>query len=195
MSKVGDDREWSEDQWLDLVQYLVDHGLVTWQEVAAAVLGELNPPQVGTAIASKATFKAKFPPRKAWQAVKAWFYSQSGRCETCGTRLHLEAEHILSREELGDDADVLENLQLLCKRCNAVKRPSHKHAGETFLTAQAALMWILLVIRPRNYGEYKALCRNYGLTMADIRFQEAWAQAVWLARQGEYEIDEDIDQA
>lgn len=188
---VADDRSWSEDQWLDLVQDLVNRGLVTWQEVAAAVLGEFNPPQVGTGVASKSSFKARFPPRKAWQAVKEWFYSQSGQCDECGTRLHLEAEHIRSREELGDDADTLENLQLLCKRCNAVKRPSHKQAGKTFLTAQAALMWILLVLRPTTYRQYRDLCREYGLTMADIRFQEAWAQAVWLSRHGEYVIEDE----
>ena len=187
---MTDDRSWSEDQWLDLVQDLVDRGLVTWQEVASAVLGELNPPQVGTGVASKASFKAQFPPRKAWQAVKKWFYAQSGQCEDCGTRLHLEAEHVRSREELREEADRLDNLQLLCKRCNAIKRPSHRHAGETFLTAQAALMWILLVRRPTTYRQYRDLCREYGLTMADIRFQEAWAQAVWLSRHGEYVIED-----
>lgn len=188
---VDADRSWSEDQWLDLVQDLVDRGLVSWREIASAVLGELNPPQVGTGVASKSSFKARFPPRKAWQAVKEWFYSQSGQCEDCGTRLHLEAEHIRSRDELGEDADTLENLQLLCKRCNAVKRPSHKQAGKTFLTAQAALMWILLVLRPTTYHQYRDLCREYGLTMADIRFQEAWAQALWLSRQGEYVIEDE----
>jgi hypothetical protein len=50
-------------------------------------------------------------------------------------------------------------------------------------------MWILLVERPRTRAEYKTLCRAHGLTMADIRFDEGWAMAEWLARVGKYEID------
>jgi len=50
-------------------------------------------------------------------------------------------------------------------------------------------MWILFVKRPTVYQEFKKLCRDYGLTMADIRFQEAWAMAHWLKRDGLYTID------
>src|SRR5690606_23163392 len=113
-----------------------------------------------------------------------------GRCEDCGTFLQLEGEHRLPTNEYGKAADRLDNMQLLCKRCNAKKRPSHKNAGVTFLTAQSALMWLLLVHRPRTYKEFEQLCRAYGLTMANIRFQEAWALAIWLSREGRYEIDE-----
>jgi hypothetical protein len=77
-------------------------------------------------------------------------------------------------------------MQLLCKRCNAKKRPSHKRAGLTHLTAEAGLMWLLLHFRPDTYEEYKFLCRAYGTTMADIRFQEAWALAEWLRSGGRY---------
>jgi len=45
---------------------------------------------------------------------------------------------------------------------------------------------LLLVFRPRTYDEYKALCKRYGFTMADIRFQEAWALAEWLKAAGRY---------
>ena len=51
-------------------------------------------------------------------------------------------------------------------------------------------MWILFVKRPQTYQEYEILCRNYGLTMANIRFKEAWAMARWLQREGRYSIDD-----
>ena len=52
-------------------------------------------------------------------------------------------------------------------------------------------MWLLFAKRPRTYQEYEHLCREYGLTMANIRFHEAWAMAHWLSREGLYEIDDD----
>src|SRR5579884_2397472 len=171
------DHEWTEDDWFGLLSELVDSGIVSWTEIANVTLGELNPPQVGTAVASKPSFQRHHPARRTWRAVRAWFYSRPGSCESvgCRTRMLLEAEHMVPRNELGDEADRLTNLQLLCKRCNAIKRPSHKNAGVTFLTAQTALMWILFTYQPRTYSEYKGLCREYGLTMADVRFQESWA--------------------
>jgi 5-methylcytosine-specific restriction endonuclease McrA len=179
-------RTWTEDQWRALVSSMVEQGLVKWSEVAAVTLGELNPPQVGTSLASNPNIKAQYPPRQAWQAVRQWFYDQPLGCRECGTLLKLEAEHIIPKEEQGDAADNLKNMQLLCKRCNAKKRPSHKNAGVTHLTAEAGLMWLLLVFRPKTYGEYESLCREYGMTMANIRFKEAWALAEWLRREGRY---------
>lgn len=187
-SKIKSDREWTEEEWQNLILTLIKEKIVKWVEVASTVLGALNPPQVGTAIASRKSFQKLFPPRKTWQAVKEWFYGRPGKCENCGTLLELEAEHIVPRKDLNEKADTLENLQLLCKRCNAKKRPSHKNAGKTFLTAQSALMWILFTYKPKTYDEYEKICRKYGLTMANIRFQEAWALAVWLSRIGKYKI-------
>jgi hypothetical protein len=80
-------------------------------------------------------------------------------------------------------------MTLRCRRCNVIRRPSHKQGGKTFLTAEAALMWILFVRRPRTYQRFEHLCREYGMTMANIRFQEAWAMAHWLQREGRYTID------
>jgi hypothetical protein len=77
----------------------------------------------------------------------------------------------------------------LCKRCNVVKRESHLLGGLSFHTAQSALMWILLVKKPGTYDAFEALCRRAGLTMASIRFQEAWAMAEWLRRDGLYPLD------
>jgi 5-methylcytosine-specific restriction endonuclease McrA len=179
-------RAWNESQWRQLVAELVDEGLVKWEEVASIVLGELNPPQVGTSLASNKNIQAQYEKRKAWQAVKAWFYDQPLGCRECGTLLKLEAEHIKPKETLGYAADRLDNMQLLCKRCNAKKRPSHKNAGQTHLTAEAGLMWLLLTFRPGTYEEFKQLCRSYGMTMADIRFQEAWALAEWLSHDSRY---------
>ena len=181
------DKEWSQKQWENLLDNMIKDGLVTWKEVTGTVLGQMNPSQVGTSLASNKRVQAFHEPRKVWQAVRAWFYSQPGRCVNCGTRLELQADHIVSRESKGDDR--LQNFQLLCRRCNVTKRPSHKKGGVTYLTAESALMWILFVYKPKTYDEYKILCREYGLSMADIRFQEAWAMARWLNKEGKYEID------
>lgn len=185
------DREWEDDDWRHLLDYLLSEELVTNREVASLVLGHLNPSQVGTSIASKKTFQAHFPPRKTWQAVRTWYYERTGKCIDCGTRLELQADHVIPREELGDDADRLENMALRCRRCNVIRRPSHTQGGLTFLTSEAALMWLLFTKRPKTYQEYEKLCRNYGLTMANIRFQEAWAMAKWLEKDGFYEISEE----
>ncbi|WP_203654644.1 HNH endonuclease [Demequina activiva] len=184
------DMDWAEGDWEQMLVYLVESGLVTYQEVAALVLGHLNPSQVGTSIASKKTFQAHYPPRKTMQAVLAWHINQEGVCVDCGTRLELQADHVETREEYGDAADRLENMTLRCRRCNVIRRPSHANGGKTFLTTESALMWILLVKRPGTYLEYERLCRNYGLTMANIRFKEAWAMAHWLQRVGLYTIDD-----
>ena len=185
------DSDWSEDHWRRLIDWLLESGLVTAREIASLVLGHLNPSQVGTSIASNKSFQAHFPPRKIMRAVIRWHFDQSGRCADCGARLELQADHIVPREKLGDAADRLDNMTLRCRRCNVIRRPSHKHGGETFLTAEAALMWILFTRRPRTYQVFEHLCRQYGMTMANIRFQEAWAMAHWLRREGKYEISYD----
>lgn len=185
------DNEWEEADWRHLLDYLLSEELVTNREVTSLVLGHLNPSQVGTSIASKKTFQKHFPPRKTWQAVREWYYGRTGKCIDCGTRLELQADHVIPREELGDDADRLDNMALRCRRCNVIRRPSHTKGGLTFLTSEAALMWLLFTKRPKTYQEYEKLCRAYGLTMANIRFQEAWAMAKWLEKDGFYEISEE----
>ena len=182
------DFDWSEKHWEEFLQYLVDSGLVSFKEITALVLGHLNPSQVGTSVASKKTFQAHYPPRKTMQAVLAWHINQLGKCVDCGTRLELQADHIVPREQLGDKADTLDNLALRCRRCNVIKRPSHTNGGKTFLTTESALMWILLFKKPTTYEEFESLCRDYGMTMANIRFKEAWAMAHWLSREGIYDM-------
>lgn len=184
--------DWSEEDWAEFVQSLVTEEIVTWNEIAMAVCGELNPPQVGTAIASNPSFQAKFPPRETMRNVMEWFYAQPGRCASCGTRLFLEADHIKPKQEFREsgrdetDADTLDNLQLLCKRCNVTKRPSHDLGGISFAPAQSVLIWLLLTERPAKKADFYKLCRAHGLTMANIRFDEAWAFAEWLKREGRY---------
>lgn len=183
------DSEWSEEHWEKFLHYLVDAGLVSFKEITALVLGHLNPSQVGTSIASKKTFQAHYPPRKTMKAVLAWHIDQLGKCVDCGTRLELQADHVVPREELGDKADTLDNLALRCRRCNVIKRPSHSNGGKTFLTTESALMWILLFKKPTTYKEFETLCRDYGMTMANIRFKESWAMAHWLYREGMYDME------
>lgn len=188
--------DWNENRWHEFVTEIVDHGLASWQDVAMTLCGALNPPQVGTAIASNKSFQKKFEPRETMKNVMAWFYSQEGVCKNCGTHLALEADHIKSKEEFVaegrdiEDADTLDNLQLLCKRCNVIKRPSHALGGISFAPAQSVLIWILLAHRPSRKSEFYSLCRRYGLTMANIRFDEGWAFAEWLSKKGRYTINE-----
>lgn len=181
--------EWTEAQWKQMLEGLIAQGLVSYEEITPLVLGQLNPSQVGTSIASNASFKSHYPKRECWKTVREWHFNQTGKCADCGTRLDLQADHIIPREELGAEADYVNNLTLRCRRCNVIKRPSHKNGGKTFLTAEAALMWILFTKQPATYQEFQQLCRNYGLTMANIRFEEAWAMAKWLEREGLYTID------
>lgn len=82
-------------------------------------------------------------------------------------------------------------MTLRCRRCNVVKRPSHKLGGKTFQTTEAALMWILFTRQPKTYQEFESYCRKYGMTMANVRFEEAWAMAKWLEKEGKYTIDKD----
>ena len=190
------DRFWEEGQWPTLLTGLVDSGFFTWKDVTVLALGQSNPPQVGTSIASNKNFQSNHRTvggTSVMQQVYEWLYGQTGRCQDCGSRLDLQADHIDPRQDAIDDpakVDRLENLTLRCRRHNVVRRRSHKLGGITHLTAESALMWILLVIRPRTYEDFGRLCRLYGMTMADVRFREAWAMAVWLAREGLYEIED-----
>jgi hypothetical protein len=198
---MAPDETWDETGWQAFVASLATDGILSWEEVAVCVLGELNPPQVGTSLASNENIKNRYPPRQAMRAVMEWFYAQDGRCQNCGRRIHIEVDHIVGKDEFireGRDpaeADTLDNLQLLCRRCNVIKRASHRLGGLSFATAQAALMWILLAERPRTRAEFERLCRAHGLTMADIRFEEAWAMAIWLTKAGMYELDEPISES
>ncbi len=177
------DKSWSEEQWHELVISLVDRQISDWRELAALILGHLNPSQVGTSLASSDGFKRRYGKGNTMRIVKDWAYRQTGRCEDCGSRFELQADHKRGREKFDDplEADFIENMTLRCRRCNVIRRPSHDYGGQTYLTAESALMWILLVIKPRTLLDFIRLCRIYGMTMSDIRMQEAWAMAHWLS--------------
>lgn len=178
------DADWKDGEWKGLLEALIERGMATWKDVTALVLGHLNPSQFGTSLASSDGFKRKYGKGNTMKVVMEWAYRQTGRCADCGTRLELQADHVEGREQFKDplEADFIENMTFRCRRCNVVRRPSHEFGGLTHLTAQAALMWILFVIRPRTLKDFTRMCRMYGMTMADIRMQEAWAMAHWLAR-------------
>ena len=188
------DDEWTESHWRSFIQQLISLGLFDWEEVAGSVLSRLNTPQVGTSM-TNARFQRNHGKGKTWSAVRDWLYKQQGVCVDCGTRLELQADHIRPKQdfiEKGEDpvdADYTGNITLRCRRCNVIRRPSHTQGGLTHQTAASALMWLLLTNRPKKYEDFEKMCRDYGLTMANIRFQEAWAVAHWLARVGLYEID------
>ncbi|MBP2508540.1 hypothetical protein J2855_002175 [Agrobacterium tumefaciens] len=182
-----------EEGWRAFVLDMVVKGLVSWEDVAVAVCGELNPPQVGTQVAN--AVKHNYPRGKAMREVWKWLYDQSGRCAISGKRLFLEADHKESKEQFlksGRDvkeADRLENFQLLTKRENVIKRGSHRLGGLSFAPAASVLIYILLEFKPKTIKEFIKICRSHGLTMSEIRMQEAWAFAIWLSRDGLYEIE------
>lgn len=165
--------------WSALLRLLVNDGIVTEKEIAEVVLGALNPPQVGTSLASKAVYQQQYPPRKTWIAVKGWFYGLGGRCFDCGTMLNLEVDHVVPRRDGG--LDRLDNHTLRCRRCNSARR--HANGRVTELTTGAALMYLMMTHRPKTYKEYESICRSYGLTVSSIRIQESWARAVWLKKE------------
>ena len=46
------DTNWTEQDWKKFLEILVDNNLMSYEEICASVLGLINPPQVGTSIAS-----------------------------------------------------------------------------------------------------------------------------------------------
>ena len=125
------DLTWSEDQWLELLQTIVESGVGSWKDITALVLGHLNPSQVGTSLASSEGFKRRYGKGNTMKIVMGWVYQQAGRCADCGSRLELQADHIQGRESFPDplDADFIENMTLRCRRCNVIRRPSHEPRG------------------------------------------------------------------
>jgi len=180
------DEQWSDDEWKALLSRLISDGLLSWKQITTLTLGHMNPSQVGTSLASSDGFKLKYGKGNVMARVMDWFYAQDGKCRDCGTRLELQADHNIPRESHDNplDADYIENMVLRCRRCNVIKRPSHEFGGQTHLTAETALMWILFSFRPRTLSDFIRMCRIYGMTMADVRMQEGWAMAHWLQHNG-----------
>ncbi len=184
-----DDENWNEENWNALLKTLVNYKLLSWKDIATLVLGNMNPSQVGTSLASSEGFKKRYGKGNTMSIVMKWFYEQDGKCADCGSRLELQADHSTPKESYKDpiDADFIENMVLRCRRCNVIKRPSHKFGGGTHLTAESALMWILFNFKPRILQDFNRMCRLYGMTMADVRMQEGWAMAMWLQAHADFE--------
>lgn len=178
-------KTWREGDWRDQVERLVADDLVRWKDVAALVLGHLNPPQVGTSLASDPAMQAQYGKGSTLGPVIDWLYEQQGRCSVCGTRLELQVDHNMS------GTTNLAAMTFLCRRDNVIRR--HPRGGITDLTLESALMWILLGLRPRTHDDFVRLCRLDGITVGSIRFKEAWAMAEWLARESppKYDVDPD----
>src|SRR5438093_13446815 len=87
------DKGWTDDQWRELLEKLIHAGFFAWKDVAALVLGHLNPSQVGTSLASSKGFKKRYGKGNTMKIVMDWLYKQDGRCVVCGTRLELQADH------------------------------------------------------------------------------------------------------
>jgi hypothetical protein len=179
-----DDKKMTDSEWRNLLQSLIDQKIVNWKEIVTLVLGSINPSQVGTSLASSPGFKANYKKGKVMPIVMNWFYQQVGQCVDCGTRIDLQADHEIPKEFYPnkEDADFIDNMVLRCRRHNVIKRPSHHFGGQTHLTTEAGLMWILFQFRPRTLSDFIRMCRLYGMTMADIRMQEGWAMAHWLQK-------------
>ncbi|MCG2578085.1 HNH endonuclease [Dechloromonas sp. XY25] len=192
------DEQWSDEEWKALLSRLISDGLLTWKQITTLTLGHMNPSQVGTSLASSEGFKLRYGKGNVMAKVMDWFYTQDGKCRDCGTRLELQADHNIPRESHDNplDADYIENMVLRCRRCNVIKRPSHEFGGQTHLTAETALMWILFSFRPRTLSDFIRMCRIYGMTMADVRMQEGWAMAHWLQHNGSsnYLLDGEFSQ-
>jgi hypothetical protein len=192
--KLFPDEKWTDEDWRILLDDLIRQKVITWKELTTLILGQLNPSQVGTSMASAEGFKRRYGKGYTMKVVMEWLYDQKGNCSDCGTRVELQADHIKSKETFTDplDADFIENTTMRCRRCNVIRRPSHVLGGQTHLTAESALMWILFIYQPRTLGDYIRLCRLYGMTMSDIRMHEGWAMAIWLTRNSNvaYQIDD-----
>lgn len=178
-------QSWNDGDWTELVGRLIEQKMVSWKDIAALLLGHLNPLQVGTSLASNKAMQAAYGKGTTMRHVIEWLYEQPGRCRVCGTRLELQVDHNVAK------TTDLNLMTLLCRRHNVIRR--FDRGGITDLTAESALMWILLTIRPLTRRDFVRLCRLEGMTMADVRFQEAWAMAEWLSREKPslYEIDDE----
>ena len=89
-------------------------------------------------------------------------------------------------------ADLLDNLRILCKRCNAISRPSHIQAGLSLFPTGAECAFILLYHKPKSFKEFVKLGRSRNLTVRSLqRFQEAWFLAKELESRGIYVIQEE----
>jgi len=171
-----------------LVMDLVAKGLVSWSEVASKILQSLQPPQTATHVPQLNGFRARLPAGKRWPPARLWMYAMYGPCPFCGSTMDLTHDHVLPRELLHDEADVLENLRFLCYRCNQSRH--WEKGGVLKLGTAAAAMYLLVKHQPTTLKELTRLGRSLGLSQSVQRFEESWAFAIHQHREGRYLIEE-----
>ena len=171
-----------------LVLELVAKGLVSWPEIASKILQSLQPPQTATHVPQLNGLRVRLPAGQRWQPARLWMYAMYGPCPSCGSTMNLTHDHVLPRELLHDEADVLENLRFLCYRCNQSRH--WKNGGVLKLGTAAAAMYLLVKHQPKSLKELTRLGRSLGLTQSVQRFEESWAFAIHQHREGRYPIDQ-----
>lgn len=167
-----------------LVEELVGKGWVSWPEVASKVLQSLQPPQTATHVPQLNGLRARLPARDRWAPARLWMYALYGPCPRCGSTTNLNHDHVLPRELLHDEADMLENLRFLCYRCNQSRH--WKKGGVLKLGTAAASMYLLVKHQPKTLAELTRLGRRLGLSQSVQRFEESWAFALHQHREGRY---------
>jgi len=170
------------------VSELVAKGLVSWPEVASKILQSLQPPQTATHVPQLNGLRTRLPAGARWSPARLWMYAMYGPCPFCGSTMNLTHDHVLPREVLHDEADVLENLRFLCYRCNQSRH--WDKGGVLTLGTAAAAMYLLVKHQPKTLKELTRLGRSLGLTQSVQRFEESWAFAVYQHREGRYSLDQ-----
>jgi hypothetical protein len=182
--------------WRALMLRIRDLRGLTDKLLVPFILGELNPNQVATSIASNKDLPNAEEGERV-SGVIAWLRSQVGSCSICGTTLDLQVDHETPRQDIIEGratvADVANpaNYRLRCRRHNSSRR--HKRGGLTHLTTQSALMWLLFEFLPRTPFDFARLGRLYGLSMFAPRFAEAWTMAHWLRTSRQFDFEDSAD--
>lgn len=180
--------EVSESTCRDLVEGLIEAGVITWSDIAEEILQAMQPPQTATHVPQLDGIRELYESRQRWAPSRRWMYAQYGRCGECGALLSMTHDHVLSRDLLGSKADYLENLRFLCRRCNQAR---HWEKGNILAWGTAAaVQYLLHTESPSTVKELEELGKELGLTQSNQRYEEAWALAVFLSRQGQYDLSE-----
>lgn len=180
--------EVTEERCEEIIKNLLDEGILDWTTIAKEMLQSLQPPQTATHVPQLDGHRERYERGNRWAPSRRWMYSQYGPCESCGKITSINHDHIVERDILGNEADRLENLRFLCRRCNQSR---HWEKGNVLdLGTAAAVMYLLFTQEPKTVKELEKMGRQVGLTQSNQRFEETWAFAMYLHREGLIEVDE-----
>ncbi len=178
----------TEERCEEIITNLVEEDILDWTTIAKEMLQSLQPPQTATHVPQLDGLRERYERGNRWAPSRRWMYSQYGPCENCGKITSINHDHIVERDILGDEADRLENLRFLCRRCNQSR---HWENGNILdLGTAAAVMYLLFTQKPKTVKELEKMGRQVGLTQSNQRFEETWAFAMYLHREGLLEVDE-----